>query len=195
MTIPASREDHTPLDVHLADIDWVLELEDTFTNSHVLEGPLSQRAIIRAREEAVNIVLNSLEVINLIGVTQEWDLRRSLLARLHSVDVPAADKTIAVAREHQLRHLIAEEAECCDIILDQELLLVLRCVQGVIWAEILQLTIRLLEVIQIVFCRLSAHYVVDSLSSTLMLNHYRNKKRSKSVSNSYCLLIASPSFK
>ena len=91
--------------------------------------------------------------------------------------------------------MIAEEAECRDIVLDQELLLVLRCVQGVIWAEILQLSIRLLEVIQIVFRRLSAHYVVDSLSSTLMLNHYRNKKRSKSVSNSFCLFIDSPSFK
>ena len=134
-------------------------------------------------------------MVNLISVTQEWDLRRSLLTRLHSIDVPAADQAIAVAREHQLCHLIAEEAECRDIVLDQELLLVLRCVQGVIWAEILQLTIRLLEVIQIVFRRLSAHYVVDSLSSTLMLNHYRNKKRSKSVSNSYCLLNYGPSFK
>ena len=128
-------------------------------------------------------------------MTKKWDLRRSLLARLHSIDVPAADQTIAVAREHQLCHMIAEEAECRDIVLDQELLLVLRCVQGVIRAEILQLAIRLLEVIQIVFRRLSAHYVVDSLSSTLMLNHYRNKKRSKSVSNSFCLLIDSPSFK
>ena len=127
-------------------------------------------------------------------MTKKWDLRRSLLARLHSIDVPAADQTIAVAREHQLCHMIAEEAECRDIVLDQELLLVLRCVQGVIWAEILQLAIRLLEVIQIVFRRLSAHYVVDSLSSTLMLNHYRNKKRSKSVSNSFCLLIDGPSF-
>ena len=183
------------MDVHLADIDRVLELENTLTNSHVLDGPLSQRAIVRAREETVDIVLDSLEVIYLIGVTQEWDLRWSLFARLHSIDVPAADQTIAVAREHQLCHLITEETECRNIILGQELPLVLRCVQGVIWAEILQLTIRLLEVIQIVFCRLSAHYVVDSLSSTLMLNHYRNKKRSKSVSNSYCLLIDGSSFK
>ena len=91
--------------------------------------------------------------------------------------------------------MIAEEAECRDIVLDQEFLLVLRCVQGVIRAEILQLAIRLLEVIQIVFCRLPTHYVVDSLSSTLMLNHYIYKKRSKSISNSFCLLIDGPSFK
>ena len=79
------------MNVHLADIDRVLELENTFTNSHVLDGPLSQRAIVRAREETVDIVLDSLEVIYLIGVTQEWDLRWSFLARLHSIDVPAAD--------------------------------------------------------------------------------------------------------
>ena len=80
-------------------------------------------------------------MINLIGVTQEWDLRRSLLTRLHSIDVPAADQTISVAREHQLCHLITEEAECRDIVLDQELPLILRCVQRVIWTEILQLAI------------------------------------------------------
>ena len=128
-------------------------------------------------------------------MTQEWDLWWSLFARLHSIDIPAADQTVTVAREHQLCHLITEEAECRYIVLDQELLLILRCIQGVIWAEILQLPIRLFEVIQVVFRRLSAYYVVDSLSSTLMLNHYRNKKRSKSVSNSYCVSIGGPSFK
>ena len=126
--------------MHLDYIDWVLELEYALANAHVLERPLPQSAIVGAGEEFANL-RDSLEVVDLIRVTEEWDLRWMILTSLHRVQIPTTDETITVAREHQLSLCIAEEAERCDIVLDQEFLLVLRCVQGMIGAEILKLTI------------------------------------------------------
>lgn len=146
LPIPAPSEDNSFLDVHLADVDRVLELKYTLTDAHVFEGPLAKCAVIRAGEEAIYL-LHCFEMVDLVSVTQERDRRWSFLTRLHCVHIPTTDQAITVAWEHQLRHLITKETECCDIVLNQELLLVLRCVQRVIWAEILQFAIWLFKVI------------------------------------------------
>ena len=171
LTIPASSEDHIAVQVHFAYIHRVLEFEDSLTDSDLFEGPLAHGAVVRAGEESVNI-LDGLQVINLIRVPEEGHLGRRLTVRLHGSHVPAGDQPIAVAREHQSCHLIAEETKCCYIVLIQELLLVLWSIQGVIWAEILHLSIRLLEVIQVVLRRFPALNIIDPLASALVLNHY-----------------------
>ena len=55
--------------MHLAHVDRVLELEYTLADAHVFQGPLAKRAVIRAGEEAINL-LNRLEMIDLVSVAQ-----------------------------------------------------------------------------------------------------------------------------
>ena len=56
LPIPASSKQNALVEVHLTDVDGVSELENTFTNTKLLDGPLAQCAVIRAREEFANLL-------------------------------------------------------------------------------------------------------------------------------------------
>ena len=57
-----------------------------------------------------------------------------------------------------------------------------------VWAEVLNLPIRLLEVVQVILSRLPADDIIDSLASTLMLDHYEEWKQGGQFQNFICHL-------
>ena len=96
--IPTASEDHTLIHMHLADIDWILELEDPVADSQrfLIQRPLPERAIVGAGEHFTNS-LDDFHVVDLVGMPKEWSIVRRLLARLKLTDIPAANEPIAVA--------------------------------------------------------------------------------------------------
>ena len=74
--------------------------------------------------------------------------------------------------------MVADEAECCDVVLDQEFALVSIGVEWVIRNEVFQRTIVFLEVIEVVLGGL-LHDNIDSLLLSVMLDYYRCKVNSR----------------
>ena len=96
--IPTACEYHALVHMHLADIDWILELEDPVTDSQrfLIQRPLPERAIVGAGEHFTNS-LDDFHVVDLVGMPKEWSIVRRLLAWLKLADVPAANEPITIA--------------------------------------------------------------------------------------------------
>jgi len=50
LPVPTASEKHALLDVHLASVDRISELENPLTNTMLFDRPLAQGAVVRARE-------------------------------------------------------------------------------------------------------------------------------------------------
>ena len=148
----------------------------------VLEGPLTQSAIVGARKKLVQS-LTCLEVVDLVRVTDVREGGRALIARRQAIDIPAANKTVTVARKHELCRLIdVVEGEAGDISLDLQLLLVGIRVERMVRYQILQLAMVLPELVKLVLGGLRDLNIFNLSTDTLafMLDNC-NSKSSKLV--------------
>lgn len=148
----------------------------------VLEGPLTQSAIVGARKKLVQS-LTCLEVVDLVRVTDVREGGRALIARRQAIDIPAANKTVTVARKHELCRLIdVVEGEAGDITLDLQLLLVGIRVERMVRYQILQLAMVLPELVKLVLGGLRDLNIFNLSTDTLafMLDNC-NSKSSKLV--------------
>ena len=143
----------------------------------VLEGPLTQSAIVGARKKLVQS-LTCLEVVDLVRVTDVREGGRALIARRQAIDIPAANKTVTVARKHELCRLIdVVEGEAGDITLDLQLLLVSICVERMVRYQILQLAMVLPELVKLVLGGLRDLNIFNLSTDTLafMLDNCNSK--------------------
>ena len=114
-------------------------------------------------------------MVDLVRMAEERDSDRALIRRQNSVHLPDTDEAIAVAREHELPHLVGVEAEAGYRVEVLKFLLVCSGVERVLGAEIFDLTVGLLEVIEIVLAGLIRHKVFDTTTLSL-LDDWRWKK-------------------
>lgn len=143
----------------------------------VLEGPLTQSAIVGARKKLVQS-LTCLEVVDLVRVTDVREGGRALIARRQAIDIPAANKTVTVARKHELCRLIdVVEGEAGDISLDLQLLLVGIRVERMVRYQILQLAMVLPELVKLVLGGLRDLNIFNLSTDTLafMLDNCNSK--------------------
>ena len=143
----------------------------------VLEGPLTQSAIVGARKKLVQS-LTCLEVVDLVRVTDVREGGRALIARRQAIDIPAANKTVTVARKHELCRLIdVVEGEAGNISLDLQLLLVSICVERMVRYQILQLAMVLPELVKLVLGGLRDLNIFNLSTDTLafMLDNCNSK--------------------
>ena len=148
----------------------------------VLEGPLTQSAIVGARKKLVQS-LTCLEVVDLVRVTDVREGGRALIARRQAIDIPAANKTVTVARKHELCRLIdVVEGEAGNISLDLQLLLVGIRVERMVRYQILQLAMVLPELVKLVLGGLRDLNIFNLSTDTLafVLDNW-NSKSSKLV--------------
>jgi len=109
-------------------------------------------------------------MVNLVCVSYVGERRRVFLTWLQASDIPAADETVTVTREHESRIIDCVEAESSNVSLNQQLLLVHGCIQGVVGGKIILLPIIFAEVVQVVFRGLRTLYVIDSFAFSLVLD-------------------------
>lgn len=143
----------------------------------VLEGPLTQSAIVGARKKLVQS-LTCLEVVDLVRVTDVREGGRALIARRQAIDIPAANKTVTVARKHELCRLIdVVEGEAGNISLDLQLLLVGIRVERMVRYQILQLAMVLPELVKLVLGGLRDLNIFNLSTDTLafMLDNCNSK--------------------
>ena len=143
----------------------------------VLEGPLTQSAIVGARKKLVQS-LTCLEVVDLVRVTDVREGGRALIARRQAIDIPAANKTVTVARKHELCRLIdVVEGKAGDITLDLQLLLVGIRVERMVRYQILQLAMVLPELVKLVLGGLRDLNIFNLSTDTLafMLDNCNSK--------------------
>ena len=78
--------------------------------------------------------MNCRKFVNLVCVTKQRDGNYGLLIRLKSIDIPDGNKSIAVAREHELSNFVHVEGIAGHLILILKLLLVCFSIERVLRA-------------------------------------------------------------
>ena len=86
-------------------------------------------------------------MVDLVGMAEQWYLTWQFLAGLWFVYFPTANQSIAVAREHKLMDLIAEETERGNVVCIEQFSLVFLSVEWVIGDEIFHFTVCFFEFI------------------------------------------------